>query len=46
MFEPMNFVTNLSYLAKGMIGIMIVMGVIIAVTTLLNHISVGKKSDE
>ncbi|MBQ8415670.1 MAG: oxaloacetate decarboxylase [Clostridia bacterium] len=46
MFEPMNFITNLPYLAKGMIGIMIVMGVIIGVTVLLNSISSRKKSDE
>ncbi len=43
MFEPMNFVTNLAYLAKGMLGIMVVMGVIILVTALLNKISSKKK---
>lgn len=46
MFEPMNFVTNLSYLAKGMIGIMIVMGVIIGVTVLLNSIFSKSKKGE
>ena len=46
MFEPMNFVTNLSYLAKGLIGIMIVMGVIIGVTVLLNSIFSKSKKGE
>lgn len=45
MFEPMNFVTNLAYLAKGMLGILVVMGVIILVTALLNKISSKKKED-
>jgi hypothetical protein len=44
-FEPMNFVTSLAYLAKGMIGIMVVMGAIILVTMLLNKISSKKKED-
>ena len=43
MFEPMNFVTNLTYLAKGMLGILVVMGVIILVTVLLNKLSSKKK---
>ena len=43
MFEPKNFITNLEYLAKGMIGILVVMGVIILVTALLNKISSKKK---
>ena len=45
MFEPMNFVTSLAYLAKGMIGILVVMGAIILVTMLLNKISAKKKED-
>ena len=45
MFEPMNFVTNLTYLAKGMLGILVVMGAIILVTMLLNKISTKKKED-
>lgn len=44
-FNPMNFVTNLAYLAKGMIGIMVVMGAIILVTMLLNKFSAKKKED-
>ncbi len=44
-FEPMNFVTSLEYLAKGMLGIMVVMGVIILVTALLNKISAKKRKE-
>ena len=43
MFEPMNFVENLSYLGKGMLGILIVMGAIILVTVVLNKIFSDKK---
>ena len=46
MFEPMNFVTNLEYLAKGMLGILVVMGVIILVTVLLNKLSSKKKKED
>ncbi len=38
-----NFVDNLPYMGKGMVGILIVMGVIILVTMLLNKIFSGKK---
>lgn len=39
-----NFVDNLAYMGKGMIGILIVMGAIILVTVLLNKIfSADKK---
>ena len=44
-FEPMNFVNNLIYLAAGMIGIFLVMGVIILFTYLLNKL-LSKKSDD
>lgn len=37
-FNPMNFITNLRFLAVGMISIFIVIGVIILVTVLLNKI--------
>ena len=43
MFEPMNFVENLSYMGKGMLGILIVMGAIILVTVVLNKIFSNKK---
>ena len=43
MFEPMNFVENLSYMGTGMSGILIVMGAIILVTVVLNKIFSDKK---
>ena len=46
MFEPMNFITSLEYLGKGMLGILVVMGVIILVTMLLNKLSSKKKKDD
>lgn len=38
MFEPMNFVSNLYYMGVGMLCILIVMGVLIAATVILNRI--------
>ena len=40
-----NFVENLPYMGKGMIGILIVMGAIILVTVILNKVfSENKKN--
>ena len=36
MFEPMNFVNNLVYMGKGMLGIMAVMAVVIITVVILN----------
>ncbi len=36
--NPMAFVDNLYYMGMGMLGIIIVMGVLIGITTLLNKI--------
>lgn len=41
----MNFVTNLKYMGLGMLGIFIVMGVIIAVTMILDK-ATAKKEEE
>lgn len=38
-FEPMNFIFNLKYMVIGMICIIIVMGVLILITTLLNKLA-------
>ena len=38
-----NFVANLPYMGKGMLGILIVMGAIILVTIVLNKIFSGNK---
>lgn len=46
-FNPMAFVDNLYYMGMGMLGIIIVMGVLIGITTLLNKIfSKTKKKDK
>ena len=41
-----RFVESLEYLGKGMLGIMIVMGVIILTTVLLNKLSAKKKKED
>ncbi len=41
-FEPMNFITNLSYMGKGMLGIFVVIVVIVLLTMLLNKITSKK----
>ena len=41
-FQPMNFINNLYYMGVGMLGILIVIGVIILITMLLNKITKGK----
>ena len=38
MFEPANFVSNLYYMAVGMVGIFIVIGLIVLATILLNRL--------
>lgn len=46
-FNPMAFIDNLYYMGMGMAGIIIVMGVLIGITTLLNKIfSKSKKNDK
>ena len=42
MFEPMNFIKNLTYMGKGMLGILIVMGAIILVAVMLNKVFSNK----
>lgn len=42
-FNPMNFVTNLKYMGLGMLAIIIVMGILIIITNLLNKLGNGKK---
>ena len=43
MFEPMQFVKNLSYMGSGMLTIIIVMLIIILITLALNKITASKK---
>lgn len=40
---PMNFIYNLKYMGVGMLGILIVIGVIIILTMLLNKFTSSKK---
>jgi len=44
-FNPMAFITNLEYMLVAMASILIVIGVIILVTMLLNKIPEKKDSD-
>ena len=40
-----NFIKNLPYMGKGMLGILIVMGLIILVTLILNKVFSGKNEN-
>lgn len=42
-FNPMAFVEHLKYMAQGMIGIFVVIGVIILITALLNKTTSKRK---
>ncbi len=42
MFEPMNFVRNLIYMGRGMLGIMAVMAVVIITVVILNKVFLTK----
>ena len=44
-FKPMNFVSNLTYMAAGMVGIFVVIGVIVLFTFTLNKL-LSKKNDD
>ncbi len=39
MFEPFNFIKNLTYMGQGMLIIMLVMCVLIGGTALLNYVT-------
>ena len=39
MFEPMNFVTNVPYMLKGMLGLFIALGIIALAIIVLNKFS-------
>jgi hypothetical protein len=41
-FHPENFISNLYYMGMGMLGIIIVIGIIIGVTVLLNKVTTKK----
>ncbi len=46
MFEPKNFVINIKYMVIGMICIIVVMGVLIGITTILNKVASKPKKDK
>ena len=41
-FEPIKFVESLKYLGIGMIGVFIIVGIIIAATYAIGHITAGE----
>ncbi len=45
MFEPMNFISNLSYMAEGMISIFVVIGIIVILTNVINLMGRKKKDN-
>ena len=45
-FNPANFVSSLPYMGWGMLGILIVMGIIIIVTMILEKITSGKSEEK
>ena len=45
-FDPMQFIYNLKYLAIGLIGIFIVIGIIMLVTVILNKLPSGGKDKD
>ena len=45
-FDPMNFVDNLGYMGIGMLGIFIVIGVIVLLTSLLNTVTTKKNNQQ
>lgn len=42
-FDPMAFIANLEYMGVGMASILIVMGVLIVITNVLNKLFSNKK---
>ena len=46
MFEPMNFIHYLKYMGIGMVVIFVIIGILIGVTSLLNHVFSKKKEDK
>ncbi len=42
-FQPQEFINNLSYMGKGMLAILVVIGILILITVILNKVTGGKK---
>lgn len=45
-FEPVNFINNIKYMGIGMLGIFIVIGVIVLVTSVLNYATTRKGKNQ
>ncbi len=45
-FNPIKFIESSEYMGKGMLAIIIVMGVLILITTLLNKIPTKNDNDK
>lgn len=45
-FNPLNFISSLSYMVSGMLGILAVIGILVLITVLLNRVSASKKDDQ
>lgn len=45
-FNPSNFITALSYLVSGWLGIFIVIGIIIIATVILNKVTAPRHDDK
>ena len=45
-FEPFNFVSNLKYMAAGMVGIFLVIGAIILTIVVLGKVTAPRKQKE
>ena len=45
-FEPMNFVTNLTYMGVGMLGIFIIVGIIVAATYAIAKFTAPKSNGD
>ena len=45
-FHPYNFISSLTYMVSGMLGIFIVIGIIALITVLLNRITAPRHDDQ
>ena len=46
MFEPIQFINYLKYMGRGMLGVFIIIGIIIAATYAISKISVKSETDK
>ena len=46
MFEPMEFINNLKYMAIGMLGVFMIVGIIIVATYAINKFTTKHSDDK